>query len=74
MLVCVLSLVVLVWAPSASATRASACGRGCSRRRFVGSSFALLLYAARAYVDVPFLAIVLWAAALEARAPRRGRR
>ena len=34
---------------------------------FVGSSFAFLLYAARAYVDVPFLAIVLWAAALEAR-------
>jgi hypothetical protein len=40
---------------------------------FTGSSFAFLLYAARAYVDVPFLAIVLWAAALEARAPRRGR-
>jgi len=33
---------------------------------FAGSSFALLLYAARAYVDVPFLALVLWAAALEA--------
>ena len=31
-----------------------------------GSSFALLLYAARAYVDEPFLALVLWAAALEA--------
>ena len=40
---------------------------------FVGSSFAFLLYAARAYVDVPFLAIVLWAAAVEARSPRRGR-
>jgi hypothetical protein len=39
----------------------------------VGSSFAFLLYAARAYVDVPFLAVVLWAAALEARTPRRGR-
>ena len=38
----------------------------------MGSSFAFLLYAARAYVDVPFLALVLWAAALEARAPRRG--
>ena len=35
-----------------------------------GSSFALLLYAARAYVDEPFLALVLWAAALEAE--RRG--
>lgn len=32
----------------------------------VGSSFALLLYASRAYVDVPFLALVLWAAAVEA--------
>ncbi len=31
-----------------------------------GSSFALLLYAARAYVDEPFLALVLWAGALEA--------
>ena len=37
-----------------------------------GSSFALLLYAARAYVDEPFLALVLWAAALEAERPRRG--
>jgi hypothetical protein len=39
---------------------------------FVGSSFAFLLYAARAYVDVPFLALVIWAAAMEARTPRRG--
>jgi hypothetical protein len=38
-----------------------------------GSSFALLLYAARAYVDEPFLALVLWAGALEAERPRRGR-
>jgi hypothetical protein len=35
-----------------------------------GSSFALALYAARAYVDEPFLALVLWAAALEAGRPR----
>jgi len=34
---------------------------------FVGSSFAFLLYAVRAFVDVPFLALVVWAAALEAR-------
>ena len=39
---------------------------------FTGSSFALLLYAVRAYVDVPFLALVFWAAALEAERPRRG--
>jgi hypothetical protein len=39
---------------------------------FVGSSFAFLLYAVRAFVDVPFLALVVWAAALEATRPRRG--
>ena len=39
---------------------------------FVGSSFAFLLYAVRAFVDVPFLALVVWAAALEAATPRRG--
>lgn len=38
----------------------------------VGSSFAFALYAVRAFVDVPFLALVVWAAALEARRPRRG--
>jgi hypothetical protein len=37
-----------------------------------GSSFALLLYAARAYVDEPFLALVLWAGALEAERTVRG--
>jgi hypothetical protein len=39
---------------------------------FVGSSFAFLLYAVRAFVDVPFLALVVWAAALEVRRPHRG--
>jgi hypothetical protein len=38
---------------------------------FVGSSFAFLLYAVRAYVDVPFLALVVWAAVREAEG-RRG--
>ena len=38
---------------------------------FVGSSFAFALYAVRAFVDVPFLALVVWAAALEARRPIR---
>ncbi len=37
---------------------------------FTGSSFAFLLYAARAYVDIPFLALVLWAAAVEVRGGR----
>ena len=38
---------------------------------FVGSSFAFLLYAVRAYVDVPFLALVVWAAVREARGQAR---
>jgi hypothetical protein len=38
---------------------------------FVGSSFAFLLYAVRAYVDVPFLALVVWAAVAELEG-RRG--
>lgn len=32
----------------------------------VGSSFAFLLFAARGYVDVPFLALVVWAGVVEA--------
>ena len=30
------------------------------------------LLALRAYIDIPYLAIVVWAAALEAQRPRRG--
>jgi hypothetical protein len=45
---------------------------GVAAALFTGSSFALLLYAVRAYVDVPFLAIVFWAGALEVARPRRG--
>jgi hypothetical protein len=36
------------------------------------SRFDFAFLAARAYVDIPFLAIVIWAAALEAERPRRG--
>jgi hypothetical protein len=38
---------------------------------FVGASASFLLYAARGYVDSPFLAIVVWAAVLEAARPGR---
>jgi hypothetical protein len=71
-LVCALSLVILAW--GAYRVGEAVFGRwpGLLGALFVGSSFAFLLYAARAYVDVPFLAIVLWAAAMEARAPHRG--
>jgi len=71
-LVCVLSLVALVWATFRVGDACFGLWPALAGAVFVGSSFAFLLYAARAYVDVPFLALVLWAAALEARAPRRG--
>src|SRR4051795_5578278 len=72
-LVCALSLVVLAWATYRVGEAVFGRWAGLLGGLFVGSSFAFLLYAARAYVDVPFLAIVLWAAAMEARSPRRGR-
>jgi hypothetical protein len=72
-LVCALSLVVLAWGTYRVGEAVFGRWPGLLGALFVGSSFAFLLYAARAYVDVPFLAIVLWAASIEARAPRRGR-
>ncbi|HVS29223.1 MAG TPA: hypothetical protein VHE14_06700 [Solirubrobacteraceae bacterium] len=39
---------------------------------FAAQSVSFTLYAARGFVDVPFLALVVWAAALEAERPRRG--
>ncbi|MEA2381067.1 MAG: hypothetical protein QOH72_1038, partial [Solirubrobacteraceae bacterium] len=72
-LVCALSLVGLAWGTYRVGEAVFGRWPGLLGAAFVGSSFAFLLYAARAYVDVPFLAIVLWAAAVEARMPRRGR-
>jgi hypothetical protein len=71
-LICVLSLVALAWGTFRVGEACFGPWPGLLAAAFVGSSFAFLLYAARAYVDVPFLALVLWAAAMEARAPRRG--
>jgi hypothetical protein len=72
-LLCVLSLVALAWAVFRVGDAVFGLWPGLAAAAFTASSFAFLLYAARAYVDVPFLALVLWAAALEARQPRRGR-
>jgi hypothetical protein len=72
-LVGALSLVALAWGTYRVGEAVFGRWPGVLAALFVGSSFAFLLYAARAYVDVPFLALVLWAAALEAREPRRGR-
>jgi len=70
---CVLSLVVLVAAVYRVGAACFGGGPALGAALFTGSSFAFLLYAARGYVDVPFLALVLVAAALEAERPRRGR-
>ncbi|MCW3010849.1 MAG: hypothetical protein JWO90_1253, partial [Solirubrobacterales bacterium] len=69
---CVLSLAVLVAAVFRVGRACFGAGPALGAALFTGSSFAFLLYAARGYVDVPFLALVLVAAALEAERPRRG--
>lgn len=60
-----LSLVALVWGVWRLARRLFGVWPAALSALFVGSSFAFLLYAVRAYVDVPFLALVAWAAATE---------
>jgi hypothetical protein len=71
-IICILSMVALVWGTFRVGEACFGPWPGLLAAAFVGSSFAFLLYAARAYVDMPFLALVVWAAAMEARAPRRG--
>src|SRR4029453_8597839 len=68
----VLAFVALAWAVFRMGDAVFGPWPGLAAAAFVASSFAFLLYAARAYVDVPFLAVVMWAAAIEARTPRRG--
>ncbi len=72
-LVAVLGLVALVWGAARLGAAAWDLPRGLLGALFVGTSFAFGLYAAGAYVDVPFAALVTWAAALEQERPRRGR-
>lgn len=64
-----LSLVALVWGCYRLGRACFGEWPGRAGAFFAGSSFALLLFAAKAYVDVPFLALVLWAAAVEAQRP-----
>jgi hypothetical protein len=70
-LVAALAHVALTWAVYRVGRACFGTAAGVLAALFVVSSFALLLYAARAYVDLPFLAVVLWAAAIEAQAPGR---
>ena len=45
---------------------------GSSPRRSSARGFDFPFLAARGYIDIPYLALVVWAAALEAERPRRG--
>lgn len=71
-LIALLCLVALAWGTFRLGAAVFGRWPGLVGAFFVGTSFAFLLFAVRAYVDVPFLAIVVWAAALEAQRPRRG--
>ncbi|HVW17193.1 MAG TPA: hypothetical protein VHB30_02985 [Solirubrobacteraceae bacterium] len=68
-----LSLVWLSWATWRVGRATFGTWAGVLAGAFVASSFALLLYAARAYDDVPFLALVLTAAMVEAERAEGGR-
>jgi hypothetical protein len=69
-LVCVLSLVALVWATYRTGAAVFEPWAGGVAAVLVLVSPTLLLYTARAYVDIPFVACVMWAAAVEAGTPR----
>lgn len=70
-LVAVLGHVAFVWAVYRFGTAVWDRRAGLAAALLAGSSFALLLYVARAYVDVLFLAVVFWAAVTEAERPGR---
>lgn len=70
-LVTVLSLVALIAGAFALGRALFGTAAAIAGALFVGSSFAFLLYAVRAFVDVPFLALVVWAAALAVRGHAR---
>jgi len=70
-LLTMLCLVVLTWATFRLGRALFGSWPGLLAALFVGSSFAFLLYAVRAYVDVPFLALVIGAAAWESEGARR---
>jgi hypothetical protein len=70
--VCVVALVATIWGVYRVGAAVFGMWPALAGALFAGSSFTLALYTARAYVDVPYLALVFWAAALEVRSPRRG--
>lgn len=72
-LVAVGSLVALAWGVARLGTGVWDAPRGLLAALLVGTSTSLGLYAAKAFVDVPFVALVTWAGALEAERTRGGR-
>ena len=70
-LVCLLSHAALVFGAYRLGSVVFGLWPGLLAAAFVGASASFLLYAARAYVDAPFLALVVWAAVLVAQ-ERRG--
>jgi hypothetical protein len=71
-LVAVVALAALVWGAARLAAACFGRGAGLLAGVLVGSSFGFLLDAAKGYVDVPFIALVAWAGALEQERPQRG--
>ncbi len=72
-LVAVGSLVALAWGVARLGAGVWDAPRGLLAAVLVGTSTSLGLYAAKAFVDVPFAALVAWAGALEVERARAGR-
>ena len=69
-LVCLLSHALLVFGTYRLGAAVFGRWSGALAALFVAASASFLLYAARGYVDSPFLALVVWAGVLEAERPR----
>jgi hypothetical protein len=72
-LVTVVSWAASVWGVARLGAALWDGARGLLAAFFLATSSAFLLYAGKGFVDVPFVALVVWAGALEAERPRRGR-
>ena len=72
-LICLLSHAALVLGAYRLGAAVFGVWPGLLAAAFVGVSASFLLYAARAYVDAPFLALVVWAGVLVAEDRRTGR-
>jgi hypothetical protein len=72
-LVCLLSHAALVFGAYRLGRAVFGLWPGLMAAAFVGASASFLLYAARGYVDAPFLALVVWAGVLEVEARDHGR-